>query len=164
MSTNAAQKAKWEQYYATAFDTFWARVDKSAGPDLCWPWTGCKKPGGYGFVMHKRRAVLTHRLALAGGFDALPDRRVMACHHCDNPICCNPAHLFWGDAKANNDDCRNKGKKRGAPQKIDVKVAVEMRNSGVSYADIAARFSVNQSSVGKALKRAILRAIPEDKS
>lgn len=159
MASEAARKAKWDRYYASASSTFWARIDRRE-PDECWPWTGCTKPGGYGFIMHKRRAVLTHRLALAGSFDALPSRDVMACHRCDNPICCNPAHLFWGDAKANNDDCRSKGKKRGAPQKIDVQTAIDMRDTGASYEAIAARFNVNQASVGKALKRAaILKAL-----
>ena len=27
---------------------FWAHVDKSAGPDGCWMWTGAKGTGGYG--------------------------------------------------------------------------------------------------------------------
>lgn len=28
---------------------FWSRVDKSGGPDACWPWTaGCFQPSGYG--------------------------------------------------------------------------------------------------------------------
>lgn len=158
MASESARKAKWDRYYANAFSLFWNRVDRR-GPDDCWPWTGCTKLGGYGFVMHKRRAVLTHRLALAGSFDALPAREIMACHRCDNPICCNPAHLFWGDAQANNDDCRNKGKKRGAPQKIDIRAAIEMREAGASYGAIAERFAVNQASIGKALKRAaILKA------
>lgn len=155
MSTEAALKAKWETYYATALARFWARVDQSKGPVACWPWTGCTKPNGYGFIMHKRRARLTHRVALSGRLDEQPS--LMACHRCDNPICCNPAHLFWGDAQANNDDCSAKGKKRGAPRKLDPALVAKDRDAGDSYAVIAARYGVNQASVGKLLSR-ILRA------
>src|SRR5438874_974236 len=29
-------------------DGFWSKVDKSGGPDACWPWTGCINAWGYG--------------------------------------------------------------------------------------------------------------------
>lgn len=138
MSTEAALKAKWNAYYSNAMDRFWSRVDQSGGPDACWPWTGCTKPGGYGFIMHKRRARLTHRVALSGSLDVQPG--MMACHSCDNPICCNPAHLFWGTAQDNSDDCAAKGRKRGAPRIIDVDELVRRRDGGASYSVLAVFF------------------------
>lgn len=33
-----------------------------------------------------------------------------ACHSCDNPPCCNPAHLFVGSQSANLADMRSKGR------------------------------------------------------
>lgn len=163
MSNEAALKARWSAYYATAMDRFWCRVDQSGGPEACWPWTGCVKPGGYGFIMHKRRARLTHRVALSGSLDEQPD--MMACHRCDNPICCNPAHLFWGTARDNSDDCCAKGRKRGAPRVIDVGELLRRRERGDSYSVLAEFFGVNQASIGKALKRhTILRAKQGDKT
>lgn len=31
-------------------------------------------------------------------------------HHCDNPICCNPGHLFLGTAADNTQDSWRKGR------------------------------------------------------
>jgi len=31
-------------------DRFWSKVDQSAGPNACWPWTAYRNPGGYGEV------------------------------------------------------------------------------------------------------------------
>ncbi len=39
-----------------------------------------------------------------------------ACHHCDNPICVNPDHLFLGTDKDNSIDAMNK--KRLGHQKV----------------------------------------------
>ena len=94
----------------TVAATFWARVDKT---DTCWLWTGRTDRKGYGRVgYHSRGNVGAHRVAWAlthGG--ELPAAWVL--HRCDNPPCVNPAHLFLGDATANNRDRQQKGRTRG---------------------------------------------------
>ena len=56
---------------------FWSRVDQSAGPDACWPWTACKRPNGYGAVSWQGRDGGAHRVAflLSGGI--LTDEKPM---------------------------------------------------------------------------------------
>lgn len=81
-----------------AFD---ARVDRSGGDGACWPWRGAITKGGYGHIMARgRREFLVHRLALL--FAGVPlEPRQLALHACDNPPCCNPAHLRAGNHKDN---------------------------------------------------------------
>lgn len=50
-----------------------------------------------------------HRLAYELSHGPLSPK-MQACHTCDNPPCCNPAHLFAGTAKDNTRDCLNKGR------------------------------------------------------
>ena len=78
-------------------------------PNGCLEWTGAK-PNGYGRFMVNGKYVLTHRLAweLAHGREIPPD--MMVCHHCDNPPCCDPEHLFLGDNADNLGDMAAKGR------------------------------------------------------
>lgn len=92
---------------------FWARVD-CRGPLECWPWkggrrsrTGRRNAGTYGGLWMNGRMVLAHRVALFGTEHQRPERSL---HTCDNPLCCNPSHLFSGSQKANVRDQLTKGR------------------------------------------------------
>ena len=84
-------------------------------PTECWPWTGCFFKGQYGhftiMVDSKQSSFKAHRIAyfLATGDDP-GDLLVM--HSCDNPPCCNPAHLSKGDALENSLYCLAKGRNK----------------------------------------------------
>jgi len=95
-------------------------------------------------------------LMLAKGWP--PVDAMMACHTCDNPICCNPGHLWWGTAAENMQDASAKGR-MSSRAIVDSDRALEMREAGLSLKEIAAEFCVHLSSAGKAIKRgAALRA------
>jgi hypothetical protein len=90
---------------------FWAGVDKSGGPDACWEWRRGRSTEGYGVFCIARRQFRSNRAALMLTIGSLPDGDG-ALHKCDNPPCCNPAHLYPGDVRQNVADRDGRG--RGA--------------------------------------------------
>jgi hypothetical protein len=161
-----ATRARWEKHHADPASWFWKRVDKTGGPNACWPWTGrvMTKRGGYGRLKFLGREVGAHRFALEITTGESP-AGLFACHSCDNPICCNPQHLRWGTHQDNVNDKVSRGRSAGAHRKINVDLMIEMRQSGATYKQIADEMGVAQSSVGRALERhAALRARAEMES
>jgi hypothetical protein len=95
----------------TPAQRFWAKLDKR-GPDECWPWKKVSHRSGHGefFVSRERGKVPAHSYALelATG-EACPSGKE-CCHHCDNPPCCNPAHLYFGTRLQNVHDAISRGR------------------------------------------------------
>ncbi len=70
----------------------------------CWLWPGSKSGNGYGQTNWRGRTVRIHRqvYSLIHGQQLTPEQDV--CHRCDVRHCCNPDHLWLGDAHANLTD------------------------------------------------------------
>ena len=90
---------------------FWAGVERSGGPNTCWPWKRSCTPRGYGHLWwgKEHRYEYAHRVAwsLAAG-EPVPKGRGKdsenILHHCDNRPCCNPKHLYKGSPADNMKD------------------------------------------------------------
>lgn len=106
MSQQAKQSENYQPMRNDEAD-FWALVEKR-GSDECWPFRGQLDKDGYGqFQLKTRRRA--HRLVWEFVNGPIP-AGMFACHHCDNPQCCNPAHLFVGTAADNAHDRDAKGR------------------------------------------------------
>ena len=92
-------------------ERFWPKVDKR-GPDECWPWTASRNVTGYGKFSVGGKGGWINASRAAWGFanGAPAPEGMLVCHRCDNPPCCNPAHLFLGTPKDNMRDMIAKGR------------------------------------------------------
>jgi hypothetical protein len=68
------------------------------------------KPNGYGqFTVSKGLFYGAHAVSYALAYGAIPPN-MSICHHCDNPPCVNPDHLFMGTQSDNAFDMLAKGR------------------------------------------------------
>jgi hypothetical protein len=86
----------------------WLRV-QTGDVDACWPWTGHRNELGYGAIQVGGRLLKVHRVAYQTTVGPIPAGLVVM-HTCDNPPCCNPAHLRLGTVAENNADRHAKGR------------------------------------------------------
>lgn len=93
---------------------FWSHVD-GVGSDGCWSWTMCCFPKGYGAFKFNGKQWRTHRLAWTLTHGQIPDG-LQVNHHCDNPACVNPAHLYIGTQKDNRQDAVRRGRTATGPR------------------------------------------------
>jgi hypothetical protein len=138
-------------------ERFWKRVDKSAGPDGCWPWIGHRNRYNYGLCSNRSQRLLAHRAAweIANG---RPMGDMCGLHSCDNPPCVNPAHIRPGTMTDNNRDMLERGRvRRGEAHayakltETEVQMVRTLCRAGFKQRDIARTFGVSQTAVSNAL-------------
>jgi hypothetical protein len=133
---------------------FFSRI-KKGGPDECWEWTGRVNKTGYGLFDIGRFPRLAHRVAfrIANGYEAFN-----ACHSCDNPPCCNPAHLWDGTPKLNSEDRERKKRTRRPPPlkgksnpaaKLTEEQAMYILQSRETGTELAKMFGISKTAVYK---------------
>lgn len=123
----------------------------------CWEWQGaCIE--GYGIIYFGRRYFYAHRIAFYLGKGVDPGEK-LACHHCDNPPCCRPLHLFAGTVVDNAHDASRKGrlKDRGNARlgstnhqaKLTEAEAIVIKHSTEPNVVLAERFGISNVIVGR---------------
>lgn len=93
---------------APALERFWKKVDRSGGPDACWPWKAGRFSDGYGAFQVARQARKAHRIAFFATHGRWPE--ACALHRCDRRECVNPSHIFEGTDADNMADKLAKGR------------------------------------------------------
>lgn len=75
----------------------------------CWEWQGAIDRDGYGIFSYAGKTARAARMALSLSGRPLASGE-FACHHCDNPRCVRPDHLFVGTNTDNMRDMVAKGR------------------------------------------------------
>jgi hypothetical protein len=149
-------------------DCFWDMVDK-AGPDDCWPWTWHHLRDGYGVVHNLSlgtiRHLRAHQLAYRLKRGLIPEG-MSVLHRCDNPPCCNPAHLFVGTHDDNMRDMVIKGRSRRGEDhgraKITEDIVRDIRrryDAGEQILSIARDIHLSPTATELAVKRKTWRHV-----
>lgn len=121
----------------------------------CWIWKSTKDRDGYGLFKLGGKMVRAHRLAwaLRHGIEAPEGKCVL--HHCDNPSCVNPDHLFLGTRVDNQRDMMKKGRaahgEKNSHSKLTEAQVISIKNSypSISQASLAKMYGVNDSAINK---------------
>lgn len=141
----------------------------------CMEWIGVTvKSNGrdshrYGRFTRNGQKHLAHRYAYALAFGPIPSG-MQVCHKCDNPLCCNPEHLFLGTQKQNMADmalkgraaCISRAQPRGEKSPVSKLLDEQIteirsrRKSGETVTSLAAAYGVHHSYISR-LARGIRR-------
>ena len=146
--------------------------------ETCWEWIGAKMGKGlaYGYGKigeggHRGKSLYAHRLAYELFVGPIPEgMRVL--HHCDNPGCVNPQHLFLGTQADNLEDMTMKGRRaRGEHQgaaKLTQEQVQEIRERYQAHSSefgstaLGRRYGVSHSIILGIVKGQRWRAGPHD--
>ena len=138
------------------------------GDCLLWPRRRDELRNGvktYGKVAFQGKTLRTHRVAFFLQHGRWPNPN---CNHtCDNPACCNPAHLYEGDQQDNVADMVRRGRRittkgrhvnvgsANGNAKLDEFKVMAIRRlcaAGNTHAAVAALFDVSQPIVNNIVK------------
>lgn len=126
---------------------FWDRVRiQDVG---CWEWTAGRQRAGYGNYRDRG----AHRVAWELTNGPIP-KGLFVCHHCDNPPCVRPDHLYLGTNRENLWDARARGLLANGEQHWNAKLTepmvremVALRKTGWTHRELAERYGVRRESV-----------------
>ncbi|MDQ5821233.1 MAG: HNH endonuclease [Actinomycetota bacterium] len=137
---------------ATLAARFWRQVERR-GADECWPWAGYRDADGYGVLSAWPTQLRAHRFSYELANGPLPPG-LCARHRCDNPPCCNPAHLEAGTSIDNNRDKTERGRNATGEQHGMARYTVEqirevkrLLAAGVARAQISEQTGVRETTV-----------------
>lgn len=161
-------------------ERFWEKVNIKTNKE-CWEWKGVLS-GNYGMFWFEGTMVLAHRMSYAIHYDDMSiinhtksyheNNNEFDCilHHCDNPKCCNPNHLYIGNNKDNIHDkvIRNRAQRLhgdlNGNSKLSEQDVINIRSEYISRKNggvvaIAKKYKISSTNVHDIIKRKIWKHI-----
>lgn len=138
-------------------EEFWQYVDKTA---TCWLWMGGRLPHThpYGFCNYNGKTVRAHRQAWILTYGAIP-AGLWVLHHCDNPPCCRPEHLYLGTIADNTRDTHARNRYPLGEEHYNARLTAQdihtiriLAQGGTLQKDIAQQFGIQQQTVSKIVR------------
>lgn len=134
---------------------FWSKV-KIGALDDCWEWQAGDDGSGYGRFHFQGKQQGAHRVSWMLWHGKIPNG-MFVCHHCDNPSCVNPRHLFLGTAADNSIDKMRKGRHKSPwPCQLDSSQVIEIREiyteRKVTQEQLAQKYNVSTSIISRIMR------------
>lgn len=137
-------------------EMFWRRVDQS-DPNGCWLWTGAIAYG-YGKLRFEKKSYIASRVSYILTNGSIP-YGIHVLHHCDNPPCVRPDHLFLGNDADNHADQLAKSRQRKGSTmhnaRLNENLVLNLRQrwrDGERCSDLAKELGLHYVTVEKAVK------------
>lgn len=134
-------------------DRFFSRFAKLENG--CWQWRAHTDKDGYGILPGTNKNTRSHRLSYEIHIGEIPEGLIV-CHHCDNPGCVNPNHLFVGTPKDNANDALQKGRhyigEKNGRSKLTAENIKQILSSTMSGQQLANKFGVTRSTINNVRK------------
>jgi len=155
---------------------FWALVSVGTSND-CWEWSGFLTKKGYGMFGVGDRTRRANRVAWTIQNGPIP-QGLLVCHHCDNPPCCNPSHLFLGTHMDNMRDMVEKGRspipsffenfvrgeKQHSAKLTDSKVlnmCQRYKNGDITFESLATEYGISKFACRLAIQGRTWKHVPD---
>lgn len=126
-----------------------------------------KNSQGYSRIRIQHKNCYVHRISAYVWLELDLESDLLALHHCDNPSCANPDHLFVGTYTDNLQDCIKKGRYRqfhpcgsalGYTKLCEADIP-KIRLSNESHRKLAKKYNVTPSTIGAVKKRITWRHV-----
>ena len=105
---------------------FYAKVDRSSGPNACWPWRGAKDWDGYGKFNFQGKIRSAHSVSMHLKTGMTMESIGEGRHTCDTTDCCNPDHVIHGTHAQNMGDKKERNRVKRKFLSISTKQEVEL--------------------------------------
>jgi hypothetical protein len=154
-------------------DRLWPLIASCAhGKDClycCWPWQGARWKTGYGRISVNRKDFTTSRLIWEVWNQRIMPADLDAAHHCNNPPCNNPHHIYAGTPSQNAQDAVRSGRWYHGPTpgnpkltKGDIPDIFRFVAAGMRVTDIAAMKHVTGECIYAVLRGQTWKHVSRD--